>query len=800
MEGTWQDLRYAARQLLKHPAFTLTAVLTLALGIGANTAIFTVVQSVLLAPLQYRDADRIVALTTRLIKTGRVTPRMTGGDIVDVRSQTSQFSAVSYYAGDEVGVQLRDHAVFTQATEVNASFARIFSLAPLAGRWFADSEANRAATVSARFALENFGSAQAALGQTIKVANQSFEIVGVVPTGFDFPSKTQVWVAAPLTPESMDRTAYNYAGAVAKLRAGASIRSAQAELQTIGERLATSYPDSNRDKSFGVVPLREQLVGKARPALLLLISAVGLILLIACVNVTQLQLARAVERQRELAVRTALGSSRWELGRLVAVESLLVSLAGGLLGILLAVPAVRVLVRLAPEGLPRVGEIHLNGWVLAFTALLCLLATVASSLLPARQAAHVDPAQALKQDASRGLVGHKATRLRGGLVVAEVAATFVLAVGAGLLVRTLLALTNADLGYRTAGLLVVDAGAQSNGLDDARKIAHEFGAITSQLSSVPGVEHVAAVNGLPAGGSGSNGFYGVSGGVAAASNGAPYADFIVASPGYFETMGIPLLQGRDFTEQDGYDAQYVTIISESVARQSFGSQDPIGRQVQCGLDTDKWMTVVGVVRDVRQDSPASAPGPTLYMPLLQHPTHATDVSLVLRTRVTPAALIDAVRARIQQADPAIALRFTTMDAMVGDSLVTQRFRTVLLGGFAAVGLLLAMLGVYGTMAYSVAQRRFEIGIRIAFGAEQRGILRMVLMHACKLAGLGIVIGLVASLALTRLMTSMLVGVHAADPLNMIAAALLLLATAAGAALIPARRAASIQPMEALRTD
>lgn len=790
------EVRYALRQLRKSPAFAVTAILTLALGIGANTAIFTVVQSLLIKPLDYPSADRIVALNTSWEHKGHTVPRMTGPDLVDIRDQEKSIEAAGFYEGGELGVQLRDHATFVGVSSVNAGFAQVFQIQPLAGRWFTDAEAKHAAVVSATFARNNFGNLEAAVGQIVKVEGQPLEIVGVVPGSFEFPSHTQVWMDYPAQPESTERTAFNYR-AVARLRRGISLTSAQAELNGIGKRLQAAYPKDNEDKSFRLVPLQEQLVGSVKPMLLLLMSSVGLVLLIACVNVTHLYLARAVERQRELAVRTALGSSRLRLGRMVIMESLLLSIAGAALGIMLAVPIVKVLVSIAPAGLPRAGDIQLNFWVFAFTGGIALIATLAASLVPARQAARVDPIMALKQDSSRGMSSRRSFLLRNGLIIAEVSAAFVLAVGASLLARTMLSLQSNDLGYSKSGLLIVDADAPAVNLQDSLSATQKFDSVFENLRTVPGVESVAGVMGLPTGKYGSNGYYSVNG-APVDLQGNQQAVFSLASPDYFTTMQIPLLKGRDFAPQDNYDAPFVAIISESLAKQSFPNQDPIGRQIQCGLDSPKWMTIVGVVRDLRQDSPAELPGPALYMPLKQHPYMATQINIAIRTRVAPASLIDTVQARIHQADPAIATRFTTMDAMVGDSVEMQRFRSILIGSFAAVGLLLAVLGVYGTVSYSVAQRTFEIGVRMTFGAERGSILKMVLRQVLLLVAIGIATGLTLSLLVGRFIASMLSGVSPADPLSLAAAIALLLLAATGAALLPARAASRVEPMQALR--
>jgi putative ABC transport system permease protein len=797
MQNLFQELRYAMRQLSKSPAFAVTVILTLALGIGANAAIFTVVHSLLLKPLEYPGADRIVALDTVKEREGLVGIRVTGPDLADIRDQSKSIQAISYYEGGELGVQLRDHATFTGVSSVTAGFAQVFQIAPVAGRWFTDAEAKHAAVVNAIFAENNFGSAQAAVGQIVKVEGQPLEIVGVAPGSFEFPNLTQVWMSSPAQPESTSRTAYNYR-AVARVRRGVSLASAQAELDGIGKRLQAAYPAENHDKGFKFVPLQEQLVGPVRPMLLLLMFAVGLLLLIACVNVTHLYLARSVERRRELAVRTALGSSRLRLGRMVILESLLLSFTGAGLGILIALPIVRLLVSIAPAGLPRAQEIHLNFWVFAFTACIALITTVAASLVPARQASRVDPIAALKQDSSRGMSSRHSFLLRNGLVVAEVAAAFVLVVGASLLTRTMLNLRSNDLGYSKSGLLIVDADAPAVNLEDSLAATRKFDRIFEDLRTVPGVESVAGVMGLPTGKYGSNGYYSVNG-AAINTPDDEQAIFSLASPDYFNTMEIRLLKGRDFAAHDVYTAPFVAIISEELARQSFPNQDPIGRQIQCGLDSPgKWMTIIGVVKDLRQDSPAESPGAALYMPLAQHPYMATQINIAIRAKVAPASLIDTVQARIHRADPGIATRFTTMDAMVGDSVEMQRFRGILVGSFAGVGLLLAVLGVYGTVSYSVAQRTFEIGVRMTFGAERNGILRMVLFQVLLLVAIGIVSGLAVSLAAGRLIASMLTGVSPADPLSLGAAITVLLLAAMCAALVPARAASRVEPMQALR--
>ena len=795
----FSDFRFAARQLAKHRAFTLTATLTLALGIGANAAIFTAIDSILLAPLPFNHPERLAVLETRYTNIGRTVPRVTGPDGKDVREQAKSLEAVSLMAGGREGVQLRDHATYTEVTGVDENFPRVFQLQPIVGRLFADTESHRAALINEQFARNNFGSAQAALGQIIHIENEAIEIVGVLPGSFHEPGKTEVWEALSLLPESKSRTAFNYR-AVALLREGTSFQTAQTELNNLSQRLQTAYPEDNRNKQMVVLPMSEALTGAARPTLILLWGAVSIILLIACVNVTHLQLVRSMARQREIAIRKALGSSRWQVMRPVLLESLLLAFLGCAAGLLLALPAVQVLVVMAPKELPRAGEIHLNGWVLAFAMAISVLTALVSSILPAMRAAKVAAADAMKQDASRGMERKGAATLRDGLVIAEIAATFALAVAATLLLRTMSTLMTSDLGFETQQMLVVDADNPAHTDDDYRRMLRQFDGIFASVGATPGVEHVAGVMGLPMGPYGSNGNYNTRGGLPVEPHHAPEAIFSVASPEYFQTMGIPMLRGRDFNAQDTYDNPFVVIISQSVARQSFGNIDPIGKQIQCGLDSDKWMTIIGVVGDIRQNSPAENPGPALYMPMKQHPAYANQIHIVLRTRVKPLALISTVQSEIAQTNPLIATRFTTMDSIVNESITAQRFRATLISLFAAADLLLSMLGVYGTMAYTVAQRTFEIGIRMAFGANRTVILRGILRHASRLACIGIAVGLVLSLALARLVTAMLVGVRPMDPVSLAAASLLLLLTALAAATAPGWKATHINPLKALRVE
>ncbi|HEY3929147.1 MAG TPA: ABC transporter permease [Candidatus Koribacter sp.] len=804
MSGLLQDLRFAFRHLRKSPGFSLVAVLTLALGIGANAAVLAVVQSVLLAPLPYRNADRVVALNTHFMREARTIPRMTGPDLVDIRSQAGGIEKLAYYYGGEIGVQLPDHAAFTNVQIVTAGFPDVLGVMPVAGRLFADNEAEHSALIGANFARDHFGNVENAVGKPLGMEGKVYEIVGVLPGNFSFPQSTQVWIGGPTDPEKglSNRTAFNYR-AIAKLKQGIAVGTVQSQLDTIGERLRAANPADNKDKSFTVLPLQEQLVGKVRPLFLLLLAAVGVVLLIACVNVAHLQLARATTRTREVALRTVLGASRWRVVRQVLLESLVLALSGGVVGVLFAGPLLKLFLRLAPAGIPRLDEVHISLAALGLIALVCVLATLLSGFAPAWQTLRLNVNESLKQDASRGLAGRGVARLRSVLVVAEIALTFVLAAGAGLLVRTILKLDATETGFRSDHLLVMYAHAPANTLPEYLGRAQMFNELFDRLRAVPGVQSVAGVMGLPSGDYGSNGAYQIEGQpVPASFSDMPYAVFSAASPRYFSTMSIPLLRGRDFTGSDNYTGTPVAIISESLAHKMFANQDPLGHQIRCGMDEEsgKWMTIVGVVGDVRQDSPASTPGPAIYMPLAQHPYRANEIQVVMHSQVPPLSLMETARKLVEGADSQIAIRFTTMDSMLTESTATPRFRSWLVGGFALLGLVLAMLGIYGVMAYTVAQRTFEVGVRMTFGAKPADILGMVLGRAMRLTAAGIVVGLLLTAVAARLMSSMLFAVSPGDPVSFGLAIGILAVVALAAAYIPARRAAAVNPSNAIRYE
>lgn len=803
-----QDFRYALRMLRKNPGFATVAILTLALGIGANTAIFSIINGVLLSPLQYPDADHIVAVGTYWKQTGKTTPRLTGGDLADIRDGTQIFDSFSYHIGGEMGVQLRHRAEFTGAYMVNPDFFRVFGVQPLygrafEGRAFEQNDGELVAVVSEAFAERNFGSGASGLGRTVRVENQSYQVIGILPAGFQYPPQADVWFPASVKPENLNRSAYNYR-TVAKLKAGVTLEGAKAQLETIGARLATQFPDTNRNKTFVAIPLRDQIVGPVRTTLYFLMGAVALVLLIACTNVADLMLARASARAREIAVRAALGARRWHIIRPLLVESVLLALIGGALGLLFADFGTRALVRMSANSvpLPRLEDIHVDWFVLGFVSGISLLASLLFGLTPAWQAARVDLHDALKQGGSRGQIGGRSPGLRNALVVAQIALSLVLAVGAGLLLRSFAALTSVQLGYRTEGILVMYAHAPAHELSEYLGVGRFFENLFAQIQGLPGVSSVAAAMGLPTGQYGSDGSYAVEGKhIFAPGQHLPHAGFRLASPGYFATLGVPLNHGRDFSTRDDYDTPLVVIVSEALAREVFPNENPIGKRVQCGFDSvGKWMTIVGVVGDVRQDSPASPPGPELYMPLKQHPYRANELQVVVRTSLPTASLINPVREKVHAMNPEIATKFTTMDEMVSDSVARPRFRMFLISAFAGLALLLAMVGVYGVMSYVIAQRTSEFGLRVALGASAGKVAGLVFGQTFRLAAIGLGIGLVLSLAASRVMTTMLFGLKPTDAVTYVIVLLAVTPVIVLASAIPAWRATHIDPLTALREE
>jgi putative ABC transport system permease protein len=811
MDHILQDIRYACRSMRRQPAFVALAVGTLALGIGANAAIFSVVNAVLLRPLRYQQPERIVAVNNLWRKSG-LSATVSAPDFHDWHDTASSFTAMAYYAGGETSVSVASAAEYGTVIRATPGFFDVFGVGPAIGRVFESADETPAspftAVISHDFWMRRFNGRPDALGSTVSFGERTFTIVGVMPAGFRFPTRTDVWYPAWVQPETTSRSAHNYR-VVARVKEGVGIAQAQAEMTALAARLEQAYPTSNGGKGIAIVPLQEQLVGDSRPTLNLLAGAVGLVLLIACANVANLLLARATARRSELGVRAALGASRGRLVAQLVTESAMLALTAGALGLVLARWSMAAVVAAAPAGLPRLGEVGIDGRVLLFALAVSIASSLVFGVMPALQASRVDLNQSLRQGGRGGAIGGGAG-LRNVLVVAEIALAVALVVGASLLIRSFIALGHVSLGFSADHLLVLETSVPTRidlrNIVGAQRATAFYADVLTRMASVPGVTSVAGIRGLPAArgrfGHESNGAYWLEGGQDPSVAGVrlPQAAFTVITPDYFKTMQIPLRRGRDFSVRDRYDAPFVVIVNEALARQAFGDADPIGRNIACGMDSPKFMTIVGVVGDVRSSDPSKQPGPEIYLPFEQHPVTATSLALVARTANEPMNVANTFREIIRSVNGEVPVRTSTMNDALSISVATPRFRTLLIGVFAFFALALAIAGVYGVMAYAVSRRTSEIGVRMAMGAASTDILRLVMAQGLRLAMTGIAIGCALAYALAQLLRGMLFAVAPADPVVFVAVPLALLATVAAAAAVPALRAARVDPMQALRAE
>jgi putative ABC transport system permease protein len=822
------DLRLAMRQLRHSGSFTFAVILTLALGIGLNAAIFTMVDCVLLRPLGYHDADRIYGLNTRFLNEGRSIPRLGGADFTDVAQRVGSLEYAAYYSIYQDGLQAAGRTLYTNVAHVSPEFGQVMGIEAVAGRIFpitAHGENNvkdpQEAMVSSVFARDNFGGVAQALGKTLRYGEKLRTIVGVLPDGFSFPAKAEVWIEMPSIPVNQNRTAYNQR-VVGKVKAGVTAATLNAELATLSKQLAAAYPEEKQN-ALEAQSLQEQIVGKIRPTLRLLMAAVGVVLLIVCANITHLQLVRATQLRREVTIRTALGASRLALARRAGLEVLLLAVGGCAVGVLVALPALKVLVRLAPQEIPRLADVRLNFDVILFSFLISLVTMAATALLPLWRSWQVDPAGAMKQDAARGTESRGSGRLRQALIVGEVALTLTLSVAAMLLVRQLIAQSRQDLGFSPEKLVVLDTHAASTAAPLMEKLtfdgspspeikaaiekagAVDVQALTSMLEAiraVPGVAGADAIYGAPMSNSGSNVGYAVHG-VSSFTPGAnlPGAYIGAVTPAYLHTMEIPLLKGRGIAETDGPGSEKVLLISEAMARQSFAGVDPIGKQIMCGWDSmGEWWTIVGVVGNVRQDSPGTPPASMIYTPVAQHAGAAQNMQVVVRTKTEAGAMAATLTRIMKRQYPQVAVKASTMRENVGESERAQRFRTLLFGSFAGVSILLAITGMYGVTAYTVAQKRFEFALRFALGAQRAQVLGSVVRNALSVAAIGVVGGIALSAALMRVMSSLLGQTPGFDLVAYGVAAAGVLIIALSATLQPAYRAATVEPMQVLRNE
>jgi putative ABC transport system permease protein len=817
MTALWNDIRYAARRLTRAPGFLIVATFTLALAIGAITAVFSVVNGVLLAPLPLGAPDRVMSV----VNVGRdgKGSATSALDYLDFRHQLTSFSSLAAYDNEAANLTGDGDPQEVSQARVGADFWRVMDVRPALGRGFAPNEdqpqAPLVAILSDRLWRTRYDADPHVVGRTMMLDGTPRTIIGVAPPSLTFPDKPDVWV--PLVFSSADDLNPDARGShwldvVGRLAPGATVERANREIVTVTRRLELQYPESNTGLSGAVKPLQDAMVGNVRSPLLTLLAAVGFVLLIACANVANLQLVRASTRETEIAVRTALGAGRWQIVRQLLVESVLVSLVGGGLGVLLALWGVALLVRLGPHDLPRLTEVHVDGVVLAFTALLSLGTGLLFGIAPAIAAARGSLTAMLKES-GRGSSGSRASRrARGALVIGELALAMLLLVGAGLLVRSFSRLVAVDPGFRPERVLTFGISAPPSKYANRHSLRTLTSDILTHMRAIPGVSSAAVVAGLPLGGYTMRTSVHVVGTPKERPAERKRTFVTIISPDYFKTMGIPLVAGRDFSAHDGSGAPIVSVIDETLAKRWLAGRSPIGQRIEIGWSQDTASAaggdtttvtlggeIVGVVGDVRRFNLATAAEAETYIPI-DEPTLNT-FSVVVRTSGPPNAVAAQIRGAMRAVDPDLPLdRLRQLREIVSSSVARPRFYMSLIASFAAIALVLAAVGIYGVISYTVSQRSRELGIRIALGASGANVMAHVLRPGIALAASGVAIGLVASLALTRLIASLLFGVTPVDPLTIGAVSAVLLGVAVAACAVPARRASRVDPLVAMRSE
>jgi len=812
MDRLLQDLRHATRVLQKTPGFTFIIIFTLAVGIGANTAMFSIVNGVLLEGLPFPDAERIIDLN-EVERADRTRGAVAPATFTDWRRLSTTIEVMSAYRPRTFNVTLSaGEPERLPGASTSSTFFDVLGVAPILGRQFTrdDAEPGRGQNVvlSYGFWQRRFGGSPDAINQTIRLNGTPYTVVGVMPVTVNFPQNVNFWIPSAYDlpndgPNDVrqERGAH-YLRAIGRIKTGQSIASVNAELTTISDQLSAAYPDESANFIAVARSLQEQLVGASRTPLLVLLGAVGCVLLIVVANVANLLMARATVRARELAIRAAVGADRGMLMRQLLTESVLLAVVGGVLGVILAFWGVDFILALDPGDVPRVAPIGVNGEALAFALTLSVVTGVLFGVVPAWQASRPELQSALKESA-RGSTGDGHRQYaRAGLVLAEVSLSLVLLVGAGLLFRSLMTLLDMPLGFRTDRMLTMQMAPTGENYRTPGQLIGYWNQVMERAAAVPGVEAVALTTGLPMSGGRSIIAFNVEGRPQVPLSQQPLAFWVEVSPGYFQTMGIPVVRGREFERQDAVESPAALLINEAMARREFPDRDPIGQRFSFGPDDQgvpQWATIVGVVANVRQYRADQEPVPMAYGVHTGSPQAAQN--LLVRTSGDPMAAASALRATLQALDASLPIsQPRTLGAVVGASLTQRRFNMALLAVFAGIALVLAVAGIYGTVSYAVAQRNSEIGIRVALGATSGEILRLVLVDALKPVAGGLVVGLLAALMLTRALERLVFGVSTTDPLTFMALPALLAAVAFLASLLPALRATRVDPLNALRMD
>ena len=791
MSAFSSDLRQSFRIIRSKPAFSIMAVLMLALGIGACTAIFTVVNGVLLRPLPFVEADRLVQLF-ELSSTGSKM-NVPEGNFVDWQTGSRSFENMSMFNSGIGPVLVGREAVRARVATVSNNFFDVFKTGPRMGTTFSAGSTTADSTIGV---VVSYGFWQRVLGGTFQdkqltLQNQVCSVIGVMPPDFNFPAGVEIWaprlIQGPFNPS---RSAHNWS-VIARLRPGVDSAAASKELGDIAENIRSQYRDVTAVDATAV-PLREQMTQSVSVALPVLFASVGILLLVACANVTNLLLAHIAGRNRELAVRTAIGASRWSIARLFLTQSLMLTLIGGAAGIWFAIFTVDALLALSDGTLPRIDEIRPDAWVLTFAVLVSLTVGLVLGLVPALRAGRMNLDETLKQGGRSQTSGGVNRVVRSGLVVAQVAMTIVLLVGAGLLGRSFVEVLQVNLGFQTESRIAIEMlDAQAGGPDGRKRVGTQLEQMLEKIGALPGVTAVGGTSHMPLSGRSSNGRFLIEGGT---DSGSFWPNYRIATPGYFEALSIPLIRGRYFNQSDGATSSEVAVISQSVANNVWPNEDPLGKRINTGnMDGDQqFMTIVGVVGDVR-NAPEVAVRGEIYVHYLQR-GFLGNHTMVVRSAVGTEALIQAVTSQIRNVNPSASVRVQTLDQLYTSNLANRRFNLALLGAFGGTALVLALLGIYGVTAYSVAHRKQEIGIRIALGAQRSDVTRLFLGEGSKLVLLGVAIGIAGAIAASRVLASLLFNIRTTDVPTYLLAIIPMFLAALLANHLPARRAARVDPM------
>lgn len=804
MENLFKDIRYGVRSIVKRPGFSLIAIATLALGIGANSAIFSVVNGVLWRPLPYPQPQQLVmAWTNHQARGGPAQEWFSPPEVDDWRTQSqtlAHLSALNNWVPTLTGGNEPESLV---GAAVSYDMFSALGVGPARGRTFLPEEDQpngpNVAILSDELWRNRFNSDPDIVGKSISLNQDNYQIVGVMPSGFQLPiiPGVQVWRTLRPTLNPSCARGCIVLRAIGRLKDNVTIEQAQADVSTIASRLATQYPDTNSKVGAVLVPLQEQLVGSIKRPLLILLGAVGFVLLIACANVANLMLARAATREREMALRSALGASRARVIRQLLTESTLLASAGAFLGLALAYWLLRLLVGISPQGTPGIDQIAIDRFVLAFTVLTAAVTGIVFGLAPALQLSKVDLNRSLKDTGKGTPGGMRGGRLRGALVIAEVALALLLLIGSGLLIKSFILLQRVDPGFNPDHVVTLRVILNRTPYPTTPQVVNFYAQLLDRVKATPGVESAATISTLPLSGNQSDTNFLIEGRPAPPPNQEPTAWFNSVSSDYFQTMQLRLIKGRAFSENDNEKAPLVAIISEAMARKFWPNEDPIGKRI--GRGPDKWREIVGVVRDIKHFSLDSDAPPTMYFPMRQVPARA--MNLVVRTSPDPLSMAPALRQQVWAGDRNLAIAaLGTMNDVVSSSITQQRFILTLLACFAGLALILAAVGIYGVMSYAVTQRTHEIGIRMALGARVGDVLRLVFRQGLVLTLIGIALGMALSFGLTRLMKSLLFDVTPTDAMTFALVAVALVVVALLACLVPARRATKVDPLIALRYE